>query len=47
MEDTTAEAVPRSGTPLARQAGASVTVYAAVTGLAGAIPIPLLASMLS
>lgn len=47
MEDTTVEAVPRSGTPLARQAGASVTVYAAVTGLAGAIPIPLLDSMLS
>lgn len=47
MEDTTADAAPRSGTPLARQAGASVTVYAAVTGLAGAIPIPLLDSMLS
>ncbi|MGE0789567.1 MAG: hypothetical protein AB7S26_28100 [Sandaracinaceae bacterium] len=37
---------PRSRTPLARQASASVTVYAAVTGLAGAIPVPLLDSML-
>ncbi len=49
MEETPRAAEPavRSGTPLARQAGASVTVYAAVTGLAGAIPVPLLDSMLS
>jgi hypothetical protein len=40
-------AAPRPGTPLARQAGASVSVYAAATGLAGAIPVPLLDSMLS
>ncbi|HJL18017.1 MAG TPA: hypothetical protein RMH99_20305 [Sandaracinaceae bacterium LLY-WYZ-13_1] len=36
-----------ASTPLARQAGASVTVYAAVTGLAGAVPVPLLDAMLS
>lgn len=38
---------PRPGTPLARQAGVSVSVYAVVTGLAGAVPVPLLDSMLS
>jgi hypothetical protein len=32
--------------PLAPQAGASATVYAAVAGLAGAIPVPLLDSVL-
>ncbi|MCB9592175.1 MAG: hypothetical protein H6719_05530 [Sandaracinaceae bacterium] len=37
----------RAGTPLARQAGASVSVYAAVTGLAGAVPVPMLDSVLS
>jgi len=37
----------RVGTPLARQAGASVSVYAAVTGLAGAVPVPMLDSVLS
>ena len=37
----------RPGTPLARQAGASVTVYAAVTGLAGAVPVPMLDGVLS
>lgn len=35
------------GAPLAQQAGASVTVYAAVAGLAGAVPVPLLDGMLS
>ncbi len=38
---------PSSGTPLARQAGASVSVYALMTGLAGAVPVPLLDSVLS
>ena len=38
---------PRPTAPLARHAGASVTVYAAVTGLAGAIPVPMLDSVFS
>ena len=33
-------------TPLARHPGASVSVYAAVTALAGAIPVPLLDTLL-
>lgn len=33
--------------PLAQQAGASVTVYAAVAGLAAAVPVPLLDGVLS
>ena len=37
----------RRGTPLARGADASVTVYAAVTGLAGAIPLPLVDGLMS
>ncbi len=35
------------GAPLAQQAGASVTVYAAVAGLARAVPVPLLDTVLS
>lgn len=50
MSDVGEEAVrierPR-GAPLAQQAGASVTVYAAVAGLAGAVPVPLLDAVLS
>jgi hypothetical protein len=34
-------------TPLAQQAGVSVTVYATVAGVAGAVPIPILDSALS
>ncbi|GAB5541601.1 MAG: hypothetical protein SangKO_013610 [Sandaracinaceae bacterium] len=37
----------RRATPLARQAGASTAVYAMVTGLAGAVPIPMLDGLLS
>ena len=37
----------RAAIPLARQAGASVSVYAAITGLAGAVPVPLLDGVLS
>lgn len=48
MEEQGGEAVEaRAGTPLARQAGASVSVYAVVTGLAGAVPVPMLDSVLS
>lgn len=50
MEDSPTQSTdvsPRPGTPLARQAGASVGVYAAITGLAGAIPVPLLDSAMS
>jgi len=46
LEEST-EVQRRPGTPLARQAGASVTVYAAVTGLAGAVPVPMLDGVLS
>jgi hypothetical protein len=35
------------GAPLAKQAGVSVSVYAAAAGLAGAIPVPLLDGVLS
>lgn len=35
------------GAPLAQQAGVSVTVYATVAGLAGAVPVPLLDAVLS
>ncbi len=35
------------GAPLAQQAGESVTVYATVAGLAGAVPVPLLDAVLS
>ncbi len=35
------------GAPMAQQAGVSVTVYATVAGLAGAVPVPLLDSVLS
>lgn len=44
-EPTTIER-PR-GAPLAQQAGMSVTVYATVAGLAGAVPVPLLDAVLS
>lgn len=37
----------RRGAPLAQQAGISVTVYATVAALAGAVPVPLLDSALS
>ncbi|MBX3272202.1 MAG: hypothetical protein KF729_18200 [Sandaracinaceae bacterium] len=37
----------RAGIPLARQAGSSVSVYAAITGLAGAVPVPMLDAVLS
>lgn len=46
-EETQRDIARRAGTPLARQAGASVTVYAAVTGLAGAVPVPMLDAVLS
>ncbi len=46
-EETREEIARRAGTPLARQAGASVSVYAAVTGLAGAVPVPMLDAVLS
>lgn len=50
MTDVREEAVrierPR-GAPLAQQAGVSVTVYAAVAGLASAVPVPLLDTVLS
>lgn len=45
--DSTAVPKRRAATPLARQAGASVTVYATITGLAGAVPVPMLDSVLS
>lgn len=47
MADEPTDVSSRPGTPLARQAGSSVSVYAVVTGLAGAVPVPLLDSMLS
>jgi hypothetical protein len=50
MDDVSGESTEvqrRPGTPLARQAGASVSVYAAITGLAGAVPVPMLDGVLS
>ncbi len=48
IEGTVDESIERPrGAPLAQQAGVSVTVYATVAGLAGAVPVPLLDAVLS
>jgi hypothetical protein len=46
-DDAGEQAIDTKRAPLAQQAGVSVTVYAAIAGLAGAIPLPILDSALS